>query len=52
MDWSLMKIQNYVVEALYKRYFKVLQPINLILDIPKGIQSYSRYTQLKYYKLL
>ena len=40
MDWSLAQIQRYVVEALFKRYFKVLQPIKLILNIPKIIRSY------------
>ena len=51
MDWSLMEIQSYVVEALFKPYFKVLQPVKLTLDIPEIIQSYSRYAKLKYYKL-
>ena len=27
-----MEIQSYVVEALFLRYFKVLQPIKLILN--------------------
>ena len=42
---------SYVVEALFWRYFKVLQPIKLILNIPEIIGSYSRYTKLKYYKI-
>ena len=47
MDWSLAEIQSYVVVALFKSYFKVLQPIKLILNI----QGYSPYAKLKYYKL-
>ena len=34
-DWSLTGIQSYVVAALSLRYFRVLQPIKLILNIPK-----------------
>ena len=43
MDWSLTEIQSYVVEALFLRYFKVIQPIKLILNIHKIIRDYSRY---------
>ena len=38
MDWSLKEIQNYVVVALFLLYFKDLQPIKLILNVPKIIQ--------------
>ena len=34
-DWSLTGIQSYVVVALSLRYFRVLQPIKLILNIPE-----------------
>ena len=51
MDWSLMEIQSYVVEASFWRYFKVLQPMKLILNIPEIIRSYSLYAKLKYNKL-
>ena len=41
-----MEIQSYVVEALFKRYFKVLRPTKLILNIHKIIRGYSRYVKL------
>ena len=44
-------MQNYVVEALFKRYFKVLQPIKFILNIHKIIKGYSRYAKLNYFEL-
>ena len=47
MDWSLTEIQSYIVEAVFLRYFKVLQHIKLILNIPQIIRSYSQYTKLK-----
>ena len=40
-DWSLTKIQSYVVEALFLRYFKVLQPMQLVLNIHVIIRGYS-----------
>ena len=46
-----VKIKSPVVEALFECYFKVLQPIKLILNIPKTIRSYPRYAKLKYDKL-
>ena len=51
-DWSLTEIQNYVVKALFLRYFKVLQPIKFILNIHKIIRGYSWCGKLKYYELL
>ena len=51
MDWSLTEIQSYVGVALFKRNFKVLQPIKFILNVPNIIQSYSLYAKLKYNKL-
>ena len=48
-DWSLTEIQSYVVEALFLHYFKVLQPIKLILCEPEIIRSYSLYAKLKYF---
>ena len=50
-DWSLTEIQSYVVKALLSRYFKVLQPIKLVLNIHEVIRSYSWYAKLKYYML-
>ena len=46
-----MEIHSYVVEVLFQRYFKVLQPIKLILIIHPIIRGYSRYAKLKYYEL-
>ena len=42
---------KFVVEALFLRNFKVLQPIELILNILEIIESYSWYAKLKYYML-
>ena len=50
-DWSLTEIQSYVVEALFECYFKVLQPIKLILNIHEIITGYFWYAKLKYYEL-
>ena len=46
-----MEIQSYVAEALFYRYFKVLQPIKLILNIHEIIRGYSWYAKLKYNEL-
>ena len=43
--------ESYVVEALFLRYFKLLQPIKLILNIHEIIRGYSWYAKLKYYEL-
>ena len=51
MDWSLTEIQSHVAEALFLRYFEVLPPMKLILNIPEIIQSYSLYVKLEYHKL-
>ena len=50
-DWSLTEIQSYVVQVLFKRYFKVLKPRKLILNIHKIIRGYSRNEKLKFYEL-
>ena len=34
-DWALTVTQSYVVVALSLRYFSVLQPIKLIMNIPE-----------------
>ena len=47
MDWSLTEIQSYVVEALFERNFKVLQPLKLILNISEIKRGYSLYAKLK-----
>ena len=39
-QYKLMEIQGYVVKALFKHFFKVLQPISLILNIHKIIRGY------------
>ena len=50
MNWNYFN-KSYVVEAMFYRYCKVLQPKKLILNRSKIIRSYSWYAKLKYYKL-